>query len=121
MLSAVLTIAVAAPSGVISYSHVDSHNHSPISYESVVAVQPDIHVGHVLEHVPTAVSHQSRTDYHSKPIVQSIIAPVVYAAQVVHAAPVVHSVHSAPIYSSAHSVAYSAPLQHSSAPLVHAW
>jgi len=114
VLSVVLAVAAAAPSGL--------YHESPIAYESVVAVQPEYHVSAVVEHVPTAVSHQSRTDYHSKPVVHSVLAPVVHAAPIVHAAPVVHAVHAAPI-------AYSAPIiSHSyghsyahSAPLVHSW
>ncbi|KAM7358196.1 uncharacterized protein ACRADG_003253 [Cochliomyia hominivorax] len=68
-------------------------------------------VGHVIHSSPSAVSHQSITQVHSKTsVVEPILAPVVkttiHTAPVVHtpvvhtyhhAAPVVHTVHSAPV------------------------
>lgn len=110
MLSAIVAVVAAAPSGLYTSSHYET----PIAYESVVAVQPELHhVGSVVEHIPTAVSHQSRTDYHSKPIVKSIIAPVEYVQPVVHHAPAI-AYHSAPIHHHSASV-------YAAAPLIHAW
>ncbi|KAG4079807.1 hypothetical protein HA402_014938 [Bradysia odoriphaga] len=116
VLSVFIAVAAAAPSGL--------YHEAPIAYESVAVVEPEYHVGAVVEHIPTAVSHQSRTDYHSKPVVHSVLAPVVHAAPAVHAAPVAYSApiyssyaHSAPVYS---TYAHSAPI-YSSSPLISSW
>lgn len=92
MLSALVAIVAAAPSGIHSYGAL------PLA----VDLTPDYHVSSLVQHVPTAVSHQSRIDYHSKPVLTPILAPVVNT---------VHAVHQAPL-------AYSAPILHS-APLLH--
>lgn len=106
MLSAIVAIVAAAPSGL----HYASHYDAPLAYETVVAVEPEYHhVGDVVEHIPTAVSHQSRTDYHSKPIVKSILAPVEYLQPIVHHAPIAY--HSLPSY---HHHYASEPLIHHS-------
>lgn len=126
MLSAILAVAAAAPSGLIA-----SHYESPIAYQSVVAVQPELHhVGAVVQHIPTAVSHQSRTDYHSKPIVKSVLAPVEYVQPVVHHSPAIAYTSPAIISNSAPLLAHSAyahnayahsAYAHHSAPLIHSW
>lgn len=96
VLSVLVAVAAAAPSGIHGYAAV------PLAYETY----PEYHVSKIVEHVPTAVSHQSRVDYHSKPVITPIIAPVTKVipqpAYAVHSAPVVHA---APL-------AYSAPLYH---------
>lgn len=94
VLSAVLAIAVAAPSHYGALPYVDLH--------------PEYHVSSIVEHVPVATSHQSRTDYHHKPILTPIIEPVA-----------VHSVHHAPLV-------YSSPIVHHSSylhtsPWAHSW
>lgn len=90
VLSALVAVAVAAPSGY--------HAYSPLS---LAYSQPEYHVSKIIEHVPTAVSHQSRVDYHSKPVITPIYAPVVKAipqpAIAVHSAPIYQSV---PVYHS---------------------
>lgn len=120
MLSAIVAVASAAPSGIHSYGAL------PVAVDHV-----DYHVSNHVHHVPTAVSHQSRVDYHSKPVITPVFAPVVKTVQAVHHAPIVvpavhHAplLHSAPLVHSApylgHSASYlhSAPLLHSE-PLVH--
>lgn len=103
MLSVVIAVAAAAPSGIHGYGA-----HYPLAYEHYA---PEYHVSKVIEHIPTAVSHQSRVDYHSKPIITPIIAPVTkiipQPAYAVHSAPLIHS----------------APLYHHSSPwdYAHAW
>lgn len=96
VLSVILAAAAAAPSHLHALSpYVDLHH-------------PEYHVSSIVEHVPTAVSHQSRIDYHHKPIYHPIISPVA-----------VHSVHHAPIvYSEPHL--HHAPLLHTS-PWAHSW
>ncbi|XP_037938944.1 pupal cuticle protein C1B-like [Teleopsis dalmanni] len=102
----------AASAGLIETHHV--------VHEPVLAK-----VGAVVHSAPSAVSHQSITQVHSKTIVEPVLAPIVkttvHAAPVVHAvhaAPVVHSVHAAPVVHSVHA----APVVHSvhAAPVVHA-
>lgn len=101
MLSVLVAVAAAAPSGYHGYAAA-----LPIAYDI-----PEYHVSHHVEHVPTAVSHQSRVDYHSKPVITPIIAPVtkvipqpayaVHSPAVYHSAPLVHSaplIHSSPYY-----------------------
>uniref|UniRef100_A0A6P4DWW3 A-kinase anchor protein 14-like n=1 Tax=Drosophila rhopaloa TaxID=1041015 RepID=A0A6P4DWW3_DRORH len=116
---AVIALLVAtASAGLIETHHV--------VHEPVLAK-----VGSVVHSAPSAVSHQSITQVHSKAVVQPVVAPivktttyshpavaihsvpvapVVHSVPVVHAAPVVHSLHAAP-------VVHSVPLVHS-APLV---
>lgn len=103
VLSVLIAAAAAAPSGIHGYGA----HYAPLAYEHYA---PEYHVSKVVEHIPTAVSHQSRVDYHSKPIITPIIAPITK----VYPQPA-YAVHSAPIY-------HSAPLIHS-APWVdaHAW
>lgn len=58
VLSVLIAVAAAAPSGIHGYGAY------PLAYD----LQPEYHVSNVITgHVPTAVSHQSRVDYHSKP------------------------------------------------------
>lgn len=69
VLSVLIAAAVAAPSGIHGYGA----HYAPLAYEHYA---PEYHVSNIVEHIPTAVSHQSRVDYHSKPIITPIIAPV---------------------------------------------
>nr|XP_016931911.1 A-kinase anchor protein 14-like [Drosophila suzukii] len=117
---AVIALLVAtASAGLIETHHV--------VHEPVLAK-----VGSVVHSAPSAVSHQSITQVHSKAVVQPVVAPIVktttytqpaVAVHAVHAAPVVHSVpvvHAAPVVHSV-PVVHSAPLVHSvvhSAPLI---
>ncbi|XP_052843806.1 A-kinase anchor protein 14-like [Drosophila gunungcola] len=120
---AVIALLVAtASAGLIETHHV--------VHEPVLAK-----VGSVVHSAPSAVSHQSITQVHSKAVVQPVVAPIVktttyshpavavHSVPVVHAAPVVHHsvpvVHAAPVVHSVHAapVVHSVPLVHS-APLV---
>ncbi|XP_033159045.1 A-kinase anchor protein 14-like [Drosophila mauritiana] len=123
-IAVVALLVATASAGLIETHHV--------VHEPVLAK-----VGSVVHSAPSAVSHQSITQVHSKAVVQPVVAPivktttyshpavavhaapVVHSVPVVHAAPVVHSVHSAPVV---HSVLHSAPLVKSvvhSAPLAY--
>lgn len=82
VLSAIIAAAAAAPSGIHGLPWA-------------VDYTPEYHVSKVISHVPTAISHQSRIDYHHKPIITPIIAPVV---KTIHA-PIIKTVH-APIIAS---------------------
>lgn len=97
VLSVILAVGSAAPSHYGALPLLDVH--------------PEYHVSSIIQHVPTAVSHQSRTDWHHKPILTPIISPV--AIDHVHYEPSLHTLHSAPIHS-----LHSAPLLHS-APILH--
>lgn len=130
MLSAFIAIAASAPSGL---------NEAPLLHQSIISVQPELRqVGAIVNHVPTAVSHQSRTDYHSKPVVKSILAPVDYIERTVHQSPAIAIsspavyAHAAPLALAHHGLAHnyirSAPLVHSGlvhsaigAPLLRSW
>lgn len=112
VLSVILTIAAAAPSGLYhgEYEH-------PIAYETVVSVEPEYHqVGAVVNHVPTATSYQSRTDYHSEPIVKSVLASVDYIQPTIHQSPAIAYTSPAvyaPVYDDhhhSHEIVYSAPV-----------
>ncbi|XP_016968838.2 A-kinase anchor protein 14-like [Drosophila rhopaloa] len=117
-IAIVALLVATASAGLIETHHV--------VHEPVLAK-----VGSVVHSAPSAVSHQSITQVHSKAVVQPVVAPivktttyshpavavhsvpvapVVHSVPVVHAAPVVHSLHAAP-------VVHSVPLVHS-APLV---
>jgi len=104
VLSVLVAVAAAAPSGYHGYAAA-----LPIAYDF-----PEYHVSNHVEHIPTAVSHQSRVDYHSKPVITPIIAPVTkvipqpayavhqpavyHSAPLVHSAPLIHSYHGASLY-----------------------
>lgn len=140
VLSALVAVACAAPhhsgASVSSWGHHETS--LPIVYDAaevVVAAQPEYaHVGSIVNHVPTAVSHQSRTDYHSEPIVKSVLAPIEYVQPIVHqhiAQPIVHHqqiVEPTLVYASS-PIAHHQPIVHhqqispvvySSQPLLHA-
>lgn len=104
MLSVLIAVSAAAPGGLY-------HGAYPLAYD----LAPEYHVSKIVEHIPTAVSHQSRVDYHSKPVITPIIAPVVkaihqpayavHSAPLYHSAPIVHSpyIHSANPWAEAHA------------------
>lgn len=101
MLSVLVAVAAAAPSG---WGH--GYSAYPLAYD----LTPDYHVSKIVEHVPIATSHQSRVDYHSKPVITPILAPVTkiipQPAYAVHSAPLIHSaplVHSAPFVHSSYA------------------
>ncbi|XP_013117311.2 larval/pupal cuticle protein H1C-like [Stomoxys calcitrans] len=121
------TLFLTVSAGLIETHHV--------VHEPVVAK-----VGHVVHSAPSAVSHQSITQVHSKAVVQPVYTPIVkttvHAAPIVktvhHVAPVVKTVHTpvvhhvAPVLKTVHApvVHHVAPVVHSvpvvhSAPLVH--
>lgn len=93
VLSVLIAVAAAAPSGIHGYGAY------PLAYD----LAPEYHVSNVITgHVPTAVSHQSRVDYHSKPVITPIIQNQVHAipqpAYAVHSAPLIHA--ASPYYAS---------------------
>ncbi|KAI8120157.1 hypothetical protein FF38_09539 [Lucilia cuprina] len=95
---ATLCLISVASSGLVTTHHV--------VHEPALAK-----VGHIVHSSPSAVSHQSITQVHSKTsVVEPLLTPVVkttiHSAPVVHA-PVVHTYHSAP-------VVHSVPIVHSS-------
>lgn len=102
MLSVIVAVAAAAPSGY-------GYGSYPVAYD----LAPEYHVSNHVEHFPTAVSHQSRVDYHSKPVITPVFASyvkaypqpayAVHSAPLVHAAPLVHSAYAAPYYGSEHA------------------
>lgn len=113
MLSVLIVAAAAAP------SYYPSHHHAIQHHETVVLAEPHYeHVGSIVKHIPVATSHQSRTDYHSTPIVKTVLAPVEYVQPIVHHAPIVHHhVEPSVVYSHHHSaplLSYAAsPVHHS--------
>lgn len=112
MLSALFAIATAAPSGIY-------HHDAPLAYETIVSVQPELRqVGAIINHVPTAVSHQSRTDYHSKPVVKSVLAPIKYIRETVHQAPAV-AISSPAVYATAHHSLPTVYASHHDGPYAH--
>lgn len=129
MLSAIIAIAAAAPSGLYD---------APLLHQSIISVEPELRqVGAIVNHVPTAVSHQSRTDYHSKPVVKSVLAPVEYIERRVHQSPAI-AISSPAVYARAapiaiahhgyaqtysHGATYNSGLIHSAigAPLLRSW
>ncbi|XP_054734412.1 uncharacterized protein LOC129241885 [Anastrepha obliqua] len=86
----------------VSAGLIETHH---VVHEPVLAK-----VGSVVHSAPSAVSHQSITQVHSKSVVQPVLAHAVKTT--IHAAPVVPVVHAAP-------VVHSVPLVHS-VPVVHA-
>ncbi|XP_022229243.2 pupal cuticle protein Edg-84A [Drosophila obscura] len=120
---AIVALLVAS----VSAGLIETHH---VVHEPVLAK-----IGTVVHSAPSAVSHQSITQVHSKSYIQPVVAPVlkttihsspavaVHAVPVVHhAAPVVHTVHSAPLVHSV-PVVHSAPLLktvvHHAAPLAY--
>lgn len=65
-----------------------------------------VKLGAIVHSVPSAISHQSHTQIHSRPIITPVLAPVYHAAPIIHAAPILH----APILS--HTYAHALPLHH---------
>ncbi|XP_034136421.1 retinin-like isoform X2 [Drosophila guanche] len=116
---AIVALLVAS----VSAGLIETHH---VVHEPVLAK-----VGTVVHSAPSAVSHQSITQVHSKSYIQPVVAPVLkttihsspaVAVHADHAAPVVHTVHSAPLVHSV-PVLHSAPLLksvvHHSAPLAY--
>ncbi|XP_002135385.1 pupal cuticle protein Edg-84A-like [Drosophila miranda] len=114
---AIVALLVAS----VSAGLIETHH---VVHEPVLAK-----VGTVVHSAPSAVSHQSITQVHSKSYIQPVVAPVLKTtihsspAVAVHAAPVVHSVpvvhHAAPVVHTVHAapVVHSVPVVHS-APLL---
>lgn len=117
MLSVLIVAAAAAP------SYYPSHHHAIQHHEHVILAEPEYaHIGSIVKHVPIATSHQSRTDYHSTPIVKTVLAPVEYVQPIVHHAPAVvhHHVEPAVVYTSHHGAHHhSEPLLSYAASPVH--
>ncbi|TDG48089.1 hypothetical protein AWZ03_005506 [Drosophila navojoa] len=90
---AIVALLVAS----VSAGLIETHS---VLHEPVLAK-----VGTVVHSAPSAVSHQSITQVHSKPVVQHVVAPVLKTT--IHAAPAVHAVHVAPAVV---PVVHSAPL-----------
>lgn len=143
VLSAILAVAVAAPSGVSHYAapilHKTVHYAEPLHATVVkpelerrtyVEVEPQVHVvdtpvvkkvADVVESIPTAVSHQSSTIVHNK---EHIVRPVLahgYEKTVVEGTPIVKTYHEdTPVLKTYTApIGYTAPLAYS-APLTYA-
>ncbi|GLV32150.1 hypothetical protein CBL_11892 [Carabus blaptoides fortunei] len=105
VLSALIAVAVAAPQPGLLHAAP-----AAVAYSAPVVAHSA-----VVGSVPTAVSHQSRVDVHSKPVVATTYtAPAVHTVAAYHAAPAVHAVHAAPVFSAVHAApavvsAYAAP------------
>lgn len=130
MLSVLVAAAVAAPHHTASHSVWPAAS-SPLVYTVadhsadvvIAAAEPEYaHVGSVVSNVPTAVSHQSRTDYHSTPVVKSVLAPVEYVQPIVHQhVEPAHVVYAAePVVHHHHEIHQQPQLVYTSQPLVHA-
>ncbi|KAH8300784.1 hypothetical protein KR059_007424, partial [Drosophila kikkawai] len=105
-IAVVALLVATASAGLIETHHV--------VHEPVLAK-----VGTVVHSAPSAVSHQSITQVHSKAVVQPVVAPVLKTVAV-HTAPVVQSVpvvHAAPVVHHTVPVVHNVPVVHS-VPLV---
>ncbi|XP_054085129.1 larval/pupal cuticle protein H1C isoform X2 [Zeugodacus cucurbitae] len=105
VLAALVAVAAAAPSHLYE---------SPVVYSAPAAVayhEPVLaKVGSVVKSIPTAVSHQSQSIVHSSAhVVEDVVAPVV---KTIHSAPLVHT-----------SYAAAAPVikSYAAAPVVHSY
>lgn len=67
-----MAVAIAAPSHLITASVPSLELHT------IHEVHPAIHVKKIIEPIVSGVSHQSRIDYFTKPIVTPIFAPVLH-------------------------------------------
>ncbi|ALC43956.1 maker759 [Drosophila busckii] len=92
---AIIALLVASASAGL----IETHS---VLHEPVLAK-----VGTVVHSAPSAVSHQSITQVHSKPYVQHVVAPVLKTT--IHSAPVV-AVHSAPVLHHAPAYVHAAPV-----------
>lgn len=67
-----MAVAIAAPSNLITASVPSLELHT------IHEVHPEVHISRTIEPVASAVSHQSRTDFFSTPVVTPIVAPVLH-------------------------------------------
>ncbi|XP_055688474.1 larval/pupal cuticle protein H1C-like [Lutzomyia longipalpis] len=115
VLSAILAVAVAAPSGVSHYAapiltkavHYAEPLHATVvkpelERRTYVEVEPQVHVvdtpvvkkvADVVEHIPTAVSHQSSTIVHNTERIAHPILAHGYEKTIVEGAPLVKTYH----------------------------
>ncbi|XP_053954945.1 cuticle protein LPCP-23-like [Anastrepha obliqua] len=115
VLAALFAVAVAAPSHLVE---------SPLVYSapSAVAYQEPVlaKVGSVVKSIPTAVSHQSQSIVHSSAhVVEDVLAPVVKTSYV--PAPVVKTIHSAPLVHTSYVAAAPVIKSYAAAPVVHSY
>lgn len=117
VLSVIIAVVAARPGYLEPVHH---HYAEP----QVIIAEPEYEyakVGAIVDHVPSAVSHQSQTQWHSKPVIKTIVAPVIQKT-IAYAAPIHHhkSYYAAePVYSyGGHDLSYA----HSYAsPYSHGW
>lgn len=113
VLSVIIAIVAAKP-GYLEPIH---HYAEP----QVIIAQPEYgyaKVGAIVDHIPSAVSHQSQTQWHSKPVIKTIVAPVIQKT-IAYAAPIhTKSYYAAsPVYSYGHQDlsydhSYASPYSH---------
>lgn len=139
VLSCLVSVAFA---GIIAHEpavHYAQVKQIVEPHYSVVETPTINHVGDKVSSIPTAVSHQSQTQYHSKsvvepiyqhgvqksyistPVVKSVVEQVPVVTKYVHAEPIVHKAayvaapvaYAAPAhYAHSAQLSYSAPIKH---------
>ncbi|CAD7082706.1 unnamed protein product [Hermetia illucens] len=93
---ALIAVAAARPGYLSHYETPIVYESAPILHQEYVKVHEPVvaKVGAIVESIPSAVSHQSQTIVHSKPIVTPILATAVKT----YHAPLVKSIASPLIY-----------------------
>lgn len=137
VLSALLAVAAAKPSGIaheiiaaplISKSveyHQPAVSHSVLEHQAPIHVSGVAEVGARVDHVATGVSHQSQTIVHSKPVISKVLAPYTKTIQpapvlktytqpavshkISYAEPAPIAIHAAPIALAKSHIAYAEP------------
>lgn len=113
VLSAILALSAAAPSGITLHSGLVSPWIQPTLIKTIAPVAeyhvPSIaKVGSIVSHVPTSISHQSSTVVHNH---GAVVTPILTPVHKTLIAPI-SPIHASPL-------AYSAPLWNE--PLISSW